>query len=241
MSRDRNDASGLRGGHIVWSILSVLLAVVLFLAVLTSHAEVQYTSGAVQLGNTLQYGSTSYSVKYSYPSTAEVGTNLTISVTLHVNSLTGLVEYITGYGLVADIFMGNQHLQGSVSSGQNSPFLYPGSNWGPENITIPLTADNTGLSIGASANATVSMTLEDTVYFGGQQLNVYITEPGMQGAAGSLVVQNAVTSSSTSATGTGSGQTYVLYITLVVAGAVLMLGAVLWPRAPRSTLAAKES
>jgi hypothetical protein len=215
-----------------WRFFPALLAMILLVPVTGALAQAQDTSGTVQLGNALQYGNTSYSVKYSYPSTAEVGTNLTITVTLHVDSLTGLVEYTTNYGLVAELFVGSQHLEGSVSSTQNATFLYPGSYWGPNNITIPLTANNTGVVQGESENATLSITLRDSVYYGGQQLNVVTTEPRMQGLVGSLVIQNSVTSTSTSTTASGTGQSYVPYAILAGAGAVLMLGAVLWPRGP---------
>jgi hypothetical protein len=207
--------------------LPVLVAAILLIPVLGAHAEVQVTSGTTQLGNTLHYGNTSYSVKYSYPSTAEVGSNLTITVTLHVNSLSGLVEYITNYGLVAEVFIGSQALQGSFSGTQNSTFLYPGSSWGPNNITIPLTASNTGLAKGDSANATLSISLQDNVFYG-QQLNVYTTEPAMQGVAGSLLIQNGATSTSTSTTTSSTGQTYLPYAVLVVVGAIMMVGAALW-------------
>lgn len=210
--------------------LGTVLLMFLLAPAVGAFADVQSTSGAVQLGNSLQYGSTSYTVRYSYPSTVQVGTNLTITVTLHVDSLTGLVEYVTNYGIVAGVFVGDQRLEGSVSSGQNSTFLYPGSSWGPYNITIPLTANNTGLIEGSLANGTVSLTLGDTVYYGSQQLNVYVTEPPMQGAAGSLVIQNAVRSTVTSTTAPGPGHDYFPYAFMVIAGVVLILGSVFWPR-----------
>jgi len=239
MLRNEKDSRGHRRTRL-WRFVPALVAAILLIPALGAHAEVQVTSGTAQLGNTLQYGNTSYSVKYSYPSTAEVGSNLTITVTLHVNSLTGLVEYITNYGLVAEVFIGSQVLQGSFSSTQNSTFLYPGSSWGPYNITIPLTANNTGLAKGNSANATLSVTLQDNVFYAAPQLNVYVTEPAMQGVAGGLLIQNPVTSTSTSTTTSSTGQTYLPYLVLVAAGAVMMVGAALWPRRPRPAPAPKS-
>ena len=235
MSRNNKDGLSWGGERTrLWPFLPVLLTVMLLVPGLSAYGEVQNATSTVTIGNTLQYGNTSYSVKCSYPSTAEVGSNLTISVTLHVNSLTGLVEYITNYGLVAQVFIGSQVLEGSVFGAENATFLYPGSSWGPNNITIPLTADNTGLAKGDSANATLGITLRDSVFYGGQGLNVYVTEPPMQGVAGGLLVQNAMTSTRTSTTASYAGQAYVLYAALVVAGAALMLGAALWPRRPSS-------
>jgi hypothetical protein len=212
--------------------LPAFFAVILLIPALGANAQVQNASGTATLGNSLQYGNTSYSVKCSYPPTAVVGSNLTITVTLHVNSLTGLVEYITNYGLVAQVFVGSQVLEGSALSTANATFLYPGSSWGPFNITIPLTANNTGLAKGDSANATLGITLRDSVFYSAPQLNVYVTEPAMQGVAGGLLIENPATSTSTSTTNSHIGQTDVLYAALVAAGAVLMLGAALWPRRP---------
>lgn len=217
-----------------WRCLSVLAAVILLAGGLGARGQAQDTSGVAQLSNTLQYGTTSYSVTCSFPSVAEVGTNLTITFTLHVNSFSGLVEYATNYRVLAGVFVGSQNLQGLVSGTQNSSFLYPGSTWGPYNITIPLTANNTGLARGQSANATVSITLQDSVYYGGQ-LALYTTEPAMQGVAGSLVVENGVAISSSTSTPSSTGQDYVPYAILVAAGAVMMVGAALWPQSPRST------
>jgi hypothetical protein len=223
-----------RSGVGFWRCLSVLVAVILLARGLGAYGQVQETSGVVQLGNTLQYGTTSYSVMCSFPSTADVGTNLTITFTLHVNSFHGLVEYVTNYRILAGVFIGSQHLQGLSSSTQNSSFLYPGSTWGPNNITIPLTANNTGLARGQSANATVSITLQDGIYYGGQ-LIVYTTEPAMQGVAGGLVIQNTAATSSSTSTISSTSQAYVPYAILAAAGAVMMVGAALWPRSPRST------
>ena len=114
----------------------------------------------------------------------------------------------------------------------NGTFLYPGSSWGPINVTIPLTAENTGLAKGASANATVSVTLMDGVYYGGG-LVVYNTEPAMEGAAGSLVFRNPAdgTSVTTSQTN-GQTQSNLPYL-LFASAAVLMLIVVVLQRWPR--------
>lgn len=197
-------------------------------------AQAQDVSGSVDLGNSLQYGNTSYTVSYSYPSTAEVGNNFTIALTLHVNAFTGLVEYITNYGFVAEVFINGLVLQGTVSGNENLTLLYPGSSWGPNNVTIPLTENNTGLAKGESANATVSVTLQDTVYYGGQQLNVYVTEPRMQGHAGGFLVSNAVSPVTSSNPGPGAGSSYLPYAALTVVGAALVLWAAVWPRRPES-------
>ena len=199
------------------------------------YAAVQNTSGTTQLSNTLTVGDTAYSVEYSYTSTAQVGTNLTITFTLHIDSLTGLIEYLYSYSLVADVSIGQHELSGSAFSSNGADYLYPGSSWGPNNITIPLTADNTGLAKGASTNATVSVTQEDTEWWGGQ-LSIFQTEPAMQGAAGSLVIQNSVAPTTTSSTNNqvaGQTQTYLPYA-LLGSAAILAVLAVFLPDGPRS-------
>jgi len=233
MSRDNKERRS-RGAKRIMPVrfLPVVLAMVFLLLVQSTLAAVQITSGTSQLSNTLAYGNTAYSVDYSYPTIAKVGTNLTISFTLHVISLTGLVEFITNYRLLANVFIGTDHsVSGSINSGDTPPSLYPGSTWGPNNVTIPLTAQNTGVAVGQSANATVSITLQDRVRYGGQ-LQVYVTEPAMQGQAGNLVIQNFATSSSSSTSSQTGGQSYLPYA-LLAAGAVLMLSAVFLTRGPR--------
>jgi hypothetical protein len=220
------------------SITPVILVLVLLIPVHSAYAAVQTTSGVLQLSNTLGNGNTAYSVQYSYPSTADVGTNLNITLTLHVNSLTGLVEYLYVYRLVADVFIGRNTVNGSVSSGSGvgagnligSNHLYAGSNWGPNILTIPLTADNTGLAEGAAFNATVVIRLEDSIWEG-----YYSTEPPMQGSAGNLMIQNpaATENSSTTSQTAYQTQTYLLYGVLAI-GALLMLSAVVLPRGPES-------
>jgi hypothetical protein len=219
-------------------LFPVLLTTVLLLSFQGVNAAVQTTSGATaQLGNALTYGNTSYVVYYSYPSTAEVGTNLTIALTLHLNAFTGQAEYITGYALEAQIFIGADELHSTLfgPSGFNaSSFLYPGASWGPNYLTFPLTENNTGVAKGESVNASVNVILRDTPYYGVPVLG-YLTEPAMEGQAGSLLIQNAVASSSTSTStsGQGSGQALLPYA-LLASGAVLMVAAVVMPRGPKS-------
>jgi hypothetical protein len=228
------------------TILSLLLVAMLLIQVQRTQATIQTNSGTVELGNTLEYGTTAYSVAYSFPSTVAVGTNLTIALTLNVDSLTGLVEYIIHPQLNAKVFIGANVLTSIVSLSNSSRTLYPGSSWGPNNVTIPLTAQSTGLAVGASDNATVSVTLEDEVYYGGGGvfqggLNTFGTEPPMEGAAGSVLVQNLAATSSSTTSGANTGQTQtVLPYTLLASGVVLMLVVVVIRRWPQSSQPRKK-
>jgi len=214
--------------------LPVLLIAVLLLPFQSISAAVLTTSGSSQVGNNINFGTTSYSLEYSYPSTAEVGTNLTIAVTLHVDSLTGLAEYIDDYQLLVTVFIGSKPLFGNVSSLPGSNFLYPGASWGPQNITIPLTPEDTGLAQGASTNATLSMTLSDYVFIG-LPFYYFTPEPQMQGDAGSLIVSYPAASTASSSTTnqtSANTPTFVPYV-LLASGAVLMVFAVFMPRGSR--------
>jgi hypothetical protein len=217
--------------------LPVLLTIALLVPIQSIDAAVPNTSGTVQLGNTLIYGTTAYSVDYLYPSQAQVGTNLSITVTLHVNELTGLAEYISHYQFNVEVNVGLKTLNGTITGGNNTALplpKYPGAVWGPNTLAIPLTANNTGLAKGDSANATVSITLQDLVWYNVPIGNL-VSEPPMLGAIGSLIIQNSVATSSSSTSGgqsTGQTQTYLPYI-LLASGAVLMLSAVFLPRGPR--------
>jgi hypothetical protein len=99
-------------------------------------------------------------VSYSAPASAVVGKNLTVSAMVTVNDLTGAENDVRDYVLVVILFC-NEH---SVNSSQGSPtptqrYLYPGAFWGPLNFSIPLTEQDTGLSPGDSANASVTLRL----------------------------------------------------------------------------------
>jgi hypothetical protein len=223
-------------------ILVLLLGAMVFLTpIQNTQAAVQATSGVVQLSNTLSVGVTTYSVDYSYPSIAQVGSNLTIALTLDVDSLTGLVEYVFNYALVVDVSIGQNVLNGSIYSSNGAPFLYPGATWGPNNVTIPLTQDDTGLSPGASANASVTITQEDTLWWGGQ-LSIFHTEPAMQGSAGNIVIQNPAesTKSSTAAQTAGQSKAYLPYALLTL-GTVLVVSAVFVSLTSPARLARKPS
>jgi hypothetical protein len=217
--------------------LPVLAAMILMLPVQSAYSAAPVTSGSVHMGNTfLGAGNTGYSIDYSYPSTADVGTNLTVTVTLHVDSLTGLIEYMINWNIDVNVYIAGQvPLTGAVQAPNGGLFEYPGVSLGPFNLTIPLTVANTGLAQGQSANATVSVTYGDVVWIGGLFV-YYATEPIMQGAAGSLLIQNPAASTSTSTShstaGQGAGQTYVPYA-LLASGAVLMASAVLLRRGPQ--------
>ena len=217
------------------------IAVLLLLVTSQGVAAVPTTKGVTQpIGNVLDMGVTSYQIYYSYPSVVQVGTNLTISLSLHLNPFQGQIEAINGYGMQLQLFVGANVLQSTISgpSGLNTT-LFPGATWGPENFTFPLTENSTGITPGTSENATLSVTLRDFVLYGVPEL-MYESEPPMTAQAGSLIIENQVASNTTSAstsTQPGSGQSLLPYA-LLASGAVLMVAAVFIPRGPRPLPAA---
>ncbi len=222
--------------------LPLLLFLILLSTFQSASAAVQIESGSTQqLGNTLNHGTTSYVVDFTYPSVAQVGTNLTISLTLHVGQFNGIIEYTTAYELQVALDVEGQQQQVTLygPGGFNaSSFLYPGGIWGPNNATFPLTAANTGLAAGQSANATFSITLLDSVEVGYPYL-IYATEPPMTGQGGTFLIQNEVasittTTSTSSTTAQGTNHTLLPYA-LLASGAVLIAAAIFVPRGPRSS------
>jgi hypothetical protein len=235
LSSKKDGGEGGARGSTRWRFLPVLLALSLLIQGQNAFASGQTTTGTLQVGNTFSYGATSYSLDYSYPTTANVGSNVTITTTLHVDSLGGIIEYISQYRVIVDVFIGTLHVQNaSTKSPINGSFLYPGATWGPNNVTIPLTAANTGLAVGASANASVRITLENDDYIHNGPYATLVSEPPMQGFVGGLLLQNVAqsTTSSTSTTVQTSSQTYLPYA-LLASGAVLMLLAVVALRPSR--------
>jgi len=220
--------------------LPLLLTLMLLAPFQGASAAAPILSGSTQtLGNSEAHGTTSYVIDYTYPATAQVGTNLTLTFTLHVGQFNGLIEYITAYELQVELFVGDEQQQLTLygpAGFNSSSFLYPGGIWGPNNATFPLTAASTGLTAGQSTNATFSVTLLDTDEIGYPYLT-YITEPPMTGDGGTLLVENGVASSTSStSSGSTSGQTggqTILPYALLASGAVLMAAAVFIPRGPK--------
>jgi hypothetical protein len=228
--------------------LPALVVVTIILLTCSQTADaVPMTTGATEtIGNVLpDKGTTSYVIYYSYPSVAYVGGDLTISLTLHVNQFTGLVEYIVSYTLRLQLFVGASSLQKTLIGPQGlNDTLYPGATWGPKNFTFPLNESDTRVSPGTSENATLEVTLSDSVFYGEPYL-IYESEPPMEAQAGSLIIESQPTSSTTTAstaTRSGGSQSLLLYA-LLASGVVLIVAAALIlrrPRPPATNVSAKQ-
>ncbi|MDA4115463.1 MAG: hypothetical protein OK442_02775 [Thaumarchaeota archaeon] len=152
-------------------------------------------------------GYAQFTVSYNTPASAVVGANLTLSAVVTVNDLTGAENDVRDYVLLVILFCDNH----SVNSSQGSPtptqrYLYPGAFWGPLNFSIPLTEEDTGLSPGDTANASVTLRLiTDVSYdspgyrlsgyapvFGDGSTFVLIRDPGTQQAASMGAIAHGV-------------------------------------------------
>ncbi len=199
------------------------LSPLLFIFLLTDASVLAAPStmaGSTQMSSsTASGGVDSYTVDYSFPSTVQTGSNLTVTVTLLVSKLSGFGEYISNYAIQVMVYVDFAHvLRGTLGSNmslQGSPYLYPGARWGPYNVTIPVTESNTGLAPGHSAEANLTIALQNEVFDGGD-INTYFPE-GSQGAAGQLTIQAGGGDQNRPAS-----QNYLSYL-LLGAGGVLVL------------------
>lgn len=229
--------------------LSSALVILTLLISSAGANAAQMVSGQTQnIGNVLTNGNSSYTIYYQYPASVLVGTNATVELTLHVNQFTGQIEYIYGYGLEAQLFIGGHELDNTIygPAGFNtSSFLYPGEYWGPKNFTFSFTEANTGLAVGQSENASLQITLRDTVFYG-VPVNGYQTEPAMQAEGGTFLIQNTGATTSSTNTSTTSASTppssspSILPYALLASGVVLMVAAVLVTRGPRPAQSAQR-
>ncbi len=223
---------GVGSRHATVALVTAVFIILLGLYQL-SYAAGQDGSGTAQLSDTLQYGTVSYAVDYSHPSVAMTGTNLTVQVTLHVNALTGLIEYVSEYKVAVLVSIDPSHtLAGSVSAPFPAPALYPGGTWGPVNVTIPITETGTGLSKGQSANGSLIIMLQNQLWYGGQ-VGTYLPEPPLQGAADTVLIQNSpaqstTTTSSPTQNGPASGteQNYMPYALMAIGAIMVLLAAI---------------
>ena len=171
-------------------------------------------------------GYAQFTVSYNSSASAAVGTNLTVSAVVTVDSLTGAENDVRDYVLLVILFC-NDH---SVNSSLGSPtpterVLYPGARWGPLNYSIPLTDEDTGLSPGQTANASVTLRLITDISYDspGYRMSGYAPVFG----DGSTFVLIHDPGSQQSAQGAAPGKTLPVIPLLLVGCGAALLGVVL--------------
>ena len=167
-------------------------------------------------------GNATYTVYYEFPSSLSVGSNFTAQVSLQITGLSGLEEYLTNYEL--SVVLGLPSGQGLSQYQSNDSPIFPGAIWGPRNITIPITRNDVILSVGQSANASVTIRMSTTVQVG-YPLQTHVTHTNAK-AVGSVTITNGPNGGTATA---GSNSVYFSYATVGI-GSVLVLVAVVFPR-----------
>ena len=195
----------------------------LLLAALISLLPLPSASGLVpanqfQIRNQDVSGTSSYTIFYYVPPTAKTGSNLNVTVLLYLDTLTGLKLYVRDYGLTVAVDLGKGHtiIRSANVSVVEQKWLYPGGRWGPLNISLPITEQDTGLAPGQAVRANVTISLLATIWYDSPIFN-YLPESG-DGRVGSVYVQgvgHAVSGSST-----------IVSFLLITGGAVLLVSRV---------------
>ena len=195
----------------------------LLLAALISLLPLPSASGFVpsnqfQIRHQDVSGTSGYTIFYYVPPTARTGSNLNVSVLLYVDTLTGIKLYVRDYGLTVAVDLGGGHtiISSANVSVDEQKWLYPGGRWGPLNISLPLTEQDTGLAPGQAVRANVTISLLATIWYDSPIFN-YLPESG-DGRVGSVYVQgvgHAVSGSST-----------IVSFLLITGGAVLLVSRV---------------
>lgn len=127
-------------------------------------------SGSFQLSFQNLNGNSKYTISYSYPTSASWNDNLNVAITVFVNELTGVKEYVQDYSLILTISANNggaivQRLHHG-SAGVPADYLYQGSHWGPINMTVPLNPSNFSASSQESLGASLSIQFIGNVQYG---------------------------------------------------------------------------
>lgn len=181
-------------------------------------------------------GASTITVSYGLPQRAQVGSNLTVPLSLSVDNLTGLMAYFQGYNVSVRLALSNgRSLSGTAGvstggSGSNEAPLHAGQSWGPVNVTIPLDGANTGLGEGQQALGNVTLQVAAVVWLG-RPVNSS-TVLLFKGNMGYTLVAN----------GKPTGERpNVVGLALLVAGIAILTAAVAWRRPKRPPSAAAGS
>jgi len=146
-------------------LLLLILVAPVSVAFASSNAP-QVVSGTDTIPVSLTAGNSVYSISYSYPASADVGSNLTVAIGLGVVSFTGDKLYVSSYSLSALIsFPSGKTVSDSISVSNSSAFIYEGGTAAPTSIVLPLTAENSGLAPGQSTLVNVTVGFTDEVWY----------------------------------------------------------------------------
>ncbi|HEV2137504.1 MAG TPA: hypothetical protein VGR53_01535 [Nitrososphaerales archaeon] len=195
-------------------LLAVGLGILLLLSVPYPAAEAKggVVSGNVNYVVSDPNGTSTYTVLYSYPANVTEGTSLNVTVSLEVDGLTGLKLYLVEYSVSVTV---------STTSGttvtrlvnSTSPWLNPGSHWGPEELSLPVAPNEFKVPPGASIQANVSIAIGTEVWWD-QPYNFHYPESASSTAGNVEIIGASVQSPN-----------YPAFFATVVAGAAIAVGA----------------
>jgi hypothetical protein len=169
-------------------------------------------------------GNGTYTLFYSYPAVVSLGSNFTTQISLQVNELNVLQQYVEQYQVTVRVnAINGQAASGMV--GDASP-LFPGAIWGPKNVTIPLTQKAMGAFTGP-LNASVIISLATTVRVG-PPANQDHTHEASQ-LVGNLTIESSANGNGGAAGSLASGAGFFPYV-VVVAGVVLVSVGIFLPK-----------
>jgi hypothetical protein len=145
-------------------------------------------------------GVSTFTVFYHLPQQAQVGTTLTVPIKLYVDNMTKLMSFLQDYTVTVSLRLSTGKSisgQAGVNSTQaaenlGAGQLHAGQEWGPVNITLPLTQTNTGLSTGQEALGNATMRVDVDVWFN-QPINFFRPE-GNQSSIGYTLITNGTPS-----------------------------------------------
>lgn len=144
------------------AVALIILAAAPFQAV----AAGSYTRGSFRVVDSNNYGTSVYTIDYSYPSTIQVGQQFNVTLTLFVTNLTGLKLYLDNYSFSVNLlspsgsFIGSAGIKTGVSRA-----LYPGGHWGPVNVSVPIRPSAVGIGPGGSESANITVGTITSVFY----------------------------------------------------------------------------
>jgi hypothetical protein len=179
-------------------------------------------AGQFEVTSQSYLGYAQFTVTYNASAGATVGTNVTVSAMVSVDNLTGSEQYVRDYVLLVILLCGDHSVNSSLGSPEpTQSYLYQGARWGPLDFSIPLTEEDTGLSPGQSANASITLRLITDVYYDapGYRLSGY--SPIFGDGSTFVIVQDP--GGPQAATDGAAGQGFPLIPSLLVGGGVMLL------------------
>ena len=136
------------------------------------------SSGSFLAGLKDDDGVSNYTILYSYPRSVTAGSNLIVTATLEVNTMSGLKLYLRHYRFDAFVFVSSTLV--SRATNASDPFaspLYAGSHWGPIELIMPINSTSAGIRPGEVLQANVTLSLLGDVYHDVPKSN-FVSESG---------------------------------------------------------------